>query len=122
MREKPVSAEELQLTKASLINSFVFGFESSSQIAFQQMMLAFRGFDPDFLETYTDNIAKVSAKDVQAVAEKYLHPDSLTIVTVGNRENFDQPLSEFGPVNEIEIKQPEPPPSEPLLKRKGDHR
>ena len=112
--ENPVSAEELQLTKDSLINSFVFGFESSSQIAFQQMMLAYRGFAPDFLETYTDNIAKVTAEDVQAVAQKYLHPDALTIVTVGNQDNFDRPLSEFGEVNEIKIKQPEPPPAEPM--------
>ncbi len=114
MREEPVSDEELQLTKDSLINSFVFGFESSSQIAFQQMMLAYREFDPDFLKTYTDNIAKVTAEDVQAVAEKYLHPDGLTIVTVGNRDNFDRPLSEFGTVNEIVIEQPEPPPTEDL--------
>ncbi len=112
--ENPVSKEELQRTKDSLINSFVFGFESSSQIAFQQMMLAYRGFAPDFLETYTNNIAKVTAGDVQAVAQKYLHPDALTIVTVGNQDNFDRPLSEFGEVNEIKIKQPKPPPAEPM--------
>ena len=114
LRENPVSEEELQRTKDSLINSFVFGFESSSQIAFQQMMLAYRGFAPDFLETYTDNIAKVTAEDVQAVAQKYLHPDALTIVTVGNQDNFDRPLGEFGEVNEIKIKQPTPPPPEPM--------
>ena len=114
LRDAPVPEAELQRTKDSLINSFVFGFESSAQIAFQQMMLAYRGFSPDFLETFTDNIAKVTAEDVQAVAQKYLHPDALTIVTVGNKENFDRPLDEFGMVNEIEIAQPEPPPAEPM--------
>lgn len=114
LRENPVPSDELQRTKDSLINSFVFGFESSSQIAFQQMMLDYRGYAPGFLETFTNNIAKVTAEDVQTVAQKYLHPDALTIVTVGNRENFDRPLSEFGEVNEIEIKQPEPPPAEPI--------
>lgn len=114
LRETPVQADELQRTKDSLINSFVFGFESSAQIAFQQMMLAYRGFAPDFLETFTDNIAKVTAEDVQAAAQKYLHPDALTIVTVGNAENFDRPLNEFGEVNVIEIKQPEPPSVEPI--------
>ena len=78
------------------------------------MMLDYRGYAPGFLETFTDNIAKVTAEDVQTVAQKYLHPDALTIVTVGNQENFDRPLSEFGDVNEIEIKQPEPPPEEPI--------
>ena len=114
LRDEPVPEAELQRTKDSLINSFVFGFESSAQIAFQQMMLAYRGFSPDFLETFTDNIAKVTAEDVQAVAQKYLHPDALTIVTVGNKENFDRPLDAFGEVNEIEIAQPAPPPAEPM--------
>ena len=114
LRDVPVPDAELQRTKDSLINSFVFGFESSAQIAFQQMMLAYRGYASDFLETYTDNIAKVTAEDVQAVAQKYLHPDALTIVTVGNKANFDRSLDEFGMVNEIEIKQPEPPPAEPM--------
>ena len=114
LRDVPVPEDELQRTKDSLINSFVFGFESSAQIAFQQMMLDYRGYASDFLETYTDNIAKVTAEDVQAVAQKYLHPDALTIVTVGNKANFDRPLDEFGEVNEIEIKQPEPPPAEPM--------
>lgn len=112
MRDTPVTQDELTRTKDSLINSFVFGFESSSQIAFQQMMLDYRGFAPDYLETFTDNIAKVTVEDVQAVAKKYLHPDALTIVTVGNQENFDKPLSEFGEVNVIEIEQPKAPPVE----------
>ena len=114
MRDAPVTEDELNRTKDSLINSFVFSFESSSQIAFQQMMLDYRGFAPGFLETFTDNIAKVTVDDVQMVAQKYLHPDALTIVTVGNKENFDRPLDEFGDVNEIEIAQPEPPPVESI--------
>ena len=114
LRDAPVPEAELQRTKDALINSFVFGFESSAQIAFQQVMLAYRGYAPDFLETYTDNIAKVTAEDVQTVAQKYLHPDELTIVTVGNKESFDRPLDEFGKVNEIEIEQPEPSPAEPM--------
>ena len=115
LRDTPVPEAELQRTKDSLINSFVFGFESSAQIAFQQMMLDYRGYAPGFLETFTDNIAKVTAADVQAVAQKYLHPDALTIVTVGNKVNFDRPLDEFGEVNVIEIEQPAPPPpAEPM--------
>ena len=114
LRDVPVPAAELQRTKDSLVNSFVFQFESSAQIAFQQLILDYRGYAPDFLETYTANIAKVTAEDVQAVAQKYLHPDALTIVAVGNKDNFDRPLDEFGEVNEIEIAQPEPPPAEPM--------
>jgi len=114
LRENPVPEAELKRTKDSLINSYVFRFESSTQIAFQQMMLAYRGYASDFLETYSDNIANVTAADVQAVAQKYLRPDALTIVAVGNQANFDRPLDEFGIVNEIGIEQPDPPPAEPI--------
>ncbi len=114
LRETPVPENELQRTKDSLINSFVFQFDSSNQIAFQQMMLAFRGYAPDFLETFSDNIAKVTTEDVRHVAQKYLHPDALTIVTVGNKASFDRQLSEFGEVNEIKIARPEPPTAEPM--------
>ena len=37
-------------------------------------------------------------------------PTHSQFVTVGNKENFDRPLEEFGAVNEIEIERPAPPP------------
>lgn len=120
LRQNPVPSDELQRTKDSLINSFVFSFESSSQIALQQMMFAYRGIAPDYLETYTDKIAAVTVEDVQHVAQKYLHPDALTIVAVGNQENFDRPLSEFSEVNVIEIKQTAPLPTEQIPEASDD--
>ncbi|MBI1925000.1 insulinase family protein [Candidatus Poribacteria bacterium] len=108
MRENPVPEAELQLIKDSIINSFVFRFKSSAQIAFQQMVLDYHGQPPDYIDTYTDNIAKVTADDVLRAAKKYLHPEQMVIVAVGNRDRFDRPLTAFGQVTEIDITIPQP--------------
>ena len=44
---------------------------------------------------------ELTADDVREVAAEYLHPEGLTILVVGNAEEFEQPLSNFGDVNEI---------------------
>jgi len=103
MRNEQVTDEELDLVKNLNINSFVFAYTSSGQIAHQDLRIDFLGYPPDFLETYTDNIANVTKEDVQRAAQTYLHPDRLSIVTVGARENFDKPLEELGNVTVLEL-------------------
>ena len=41
--------------------------------------------------------------DILRVAKKYLHPEALTIMVVGDETKFDQPLSVFGEVKEIKL-------------------
>jgi predicted Zn-dependent peptidase len=48
------------------------------------------------------NYAALTVDDIKAAAAKYLHPEKLTILIVGDKAQFDRQLSEFGPVNEIE--------------------
>ena len=50
-------------------------------------------------------------EDVRAAAEKHIHPDKFAILVVGPSEGSDRPLTDFGPVSEIDISIP-PPPTE----------
>jgi hypothetical protein len=43
------------------------------------------------------------------VAKKYIHPEKIAVLVVGNPKDFDQPLSVFGKVTPIDITIPEPP-------------
>jgi len=103
MTTAEVSEVELKLAKDAIINSFIFGFARSDVVVNQQARLEFYGYPAGYLENYRDNIARVTRQDVLRVARKYLHPDAMRLVVVGDRRKFDKPLSEFGSVREIKL-------------------
>ena len=65
----------------------------------------------DILPQLASAFAKVSAGDVADVVNQYLTEDARMTLVLTPRDTF---LDEFGAVNEIEIKQPEPPPMESM--------
>ncbi|KAF0218427.1 MAG: peptidase M16 domain-containing [Geobacteraceae bacterium] len=103
MTSAPVTDQELKLAKDAIINSFIFGFAKPDAVANQQARLEFYNYSPGFLENYRDNIAKVTKEDVLRVAKKYLHPDEMVLMVVGDEMKFDKPLSTFGAVKEIKL-------------------
>jgi len=102
MREEPVTEEELALARESLVNSFVFAFTDSHEVVTQLMRLAFYDYPPDYLESYRDRVAAVSAEDVLRAARERLHPERQVIVLVGDEAAFDAPPADLAlPVSAI---------------------
>ncbi len=106
-RELPTE-EELKNAKESYLNSFVFNFEDKSSIINRLMTYEYYGYPMDFLQKERQGVEKTSREDVLRVAKKYLHPNQLRILAVGNPAKFDQPLSSLGKVREIDVTIPEP--------------
>jgi zinc protease len=96
--------EELDWAKKSLISQFIFSFTSSARIVSQQMQLEYDGLPEDYLEKFQGRVAAVNREDLGRVAGKHLHPETSVLLVVGQEEDFDQPLSGFGPVNRINLK------------------
>jgi predicted Zn-dependent peptidase len=71
----------------------------------KQVDIAFDNLPKDFLEIYRERITEVNLEDVNKVAKRYLHPDRMLLVVVGNSENFDGPLTQWGPVEEISLEE-----------------
>jgi hypothetical protein len=115
--ENPATDEELELAKESILNSFIFNYQSRSQILGQQMLYAYYGLPADFLDRYRDNIEKVTTKDVARVAETYIHPDKMIMLVVGKSADFDKPVSTFGEVTEIDITIPPPADTTPKVEK-----
>jgi len=106
--ESEITDEELALAKEGFLNSFVFYFKSKGQIVRRLMTLEYFGFPADFLQKRKTNVEKVTKADILRVARKHLHPDKLQILAVGRPDDFDEPLSVLGSVNEIDITIPPP--------------
>ena len=100
--------EELQRAKDGYLNSFVFNFDTKSEILTRMMTYNHYGFDSDYLQQTKEAVEKVTAEDVLDVAKRKLHPDNLQIMVTGNSADFDRPLSDLGRVNVIDITIPSP--------------
>lgn len=109
----PATPAEMSLAKESILNAFVFTMDTRQKALDQQVQLAFYGFPADYFQKYPANIEKVTAADVERVAKKYVHPDQLALLVVGQEKDFEKPLSSLGNVTTIDITIPEPGGSQP---------
>ncbi|WP_299402999.1 pitrilysin family protein [Acaryochloris sp. IP29b_bin.148] len=109
VREAPLSADELQQAKDSILNSFVFNFQDPAQTLSRLMRYEYFGYPDDFIFQYQRAVKSMTAEKVQAAAEKYLQPDQIVTVVVGNRQAIQPSLEELGTnVTPIDITIPQP--------------
>jgi len=92
MREEGPTEQEVKDAKEASINSFVFSVDGT--VGFMQAFLYydFYNYPPDFLQTYRDNLAKVTREQVLQAARKRIDPDRLVVLVVGDETSFDRPL------------------------------
>jgi zinc protease len=81
---KPVPAEELARAKNYVSLRFPNAFEATSDISRRLEEELVYKLPDDYFEKYVQNIQAVTAADVQRVAQKYIKPDHLAIVIVGD--------------------------------------
>ncbi len=107
--KNPITDAEIARAKDSILNAFVFNFDTPDKVLRERMAYEYYGYPADFLERYRAGIEKVTAADVARIIPKYLHKDQLAVLVVGNTAEFDKPLSSLGPVADIDITIPPPP-------------
>jgi zinc protease len=81
--EKGPSGSELTAAKNNLIGGFPLRIDSNSSIASNLILIGFYNLPLDYLDTYRDNINKVSASDIEKSFKKHIDPKQLITVTVG---------------------------------------
>jgi predicted Zn-dependent peptidase len=84
IRSEPVTDDELQNSIASFVETFTRNFSSAAATARLFARDEYTGRDPEYLAHYRERISAVTAADVLRVARRYLHPDRLTTLVVGN--------------------------------------
>lgn len=116
IRESPPSPEEVATTVSDVVNGFVFNFQYPSQILARQIYYLAHGMEEDWLENYLEGIQSVREEDVHRVFRRYLHPEEMTILILGNPDLFEDSLETLGEVTVIELgenREPSPTPSAP---------
>ncbi len=106
--KNPATEEELKRAKESILNSFIFNFDSKEKVLQERMRYEFYGYPADFLERYRAGIEKTTTQDVARVAQKYVHRGKLAVLVVGNDKEFDKQFAALGPATPIDITIPSP--------------
>ena len=88
---RPVTADEL-LAKSSVTLGYPRGFETVQQIARAVAQLALHDL-PDSFEEFVPRIEAVTLGEVAAAARRYLDPDRMTTVIVGDEDRVSETLS-----------------------------
>ena len=91
-----ISEEELQSIKAVSKGGFVMEMESPEMGAFLTVNEIIEKLPEGFYKNYLKNIDNQTLQDVQAASKKYIHPDKLRIVIVGNTSKYAKELEKFG--------------------------
>jgi len=101
MQQEGPTEEEVEGAVDTYLSNHVFEYDSKQAIVRRLVRLEWEGRPLDTPERSITRIGELTADDIREVAAEYLHPEGLTILVVGNAEDFEQPLSNFGEVNEI---------------------
>jgi zinc protease len=116
LNARPFTQAELDRAKDNILNSFLFRYDTREKVLAERVKLEFYGYPPDYLETYKAALEKVTLADLDRVAKKYIHPDKLAVLVVGNGPEIKPPLDDLKlgtpqPID-ITIPMPKQPPPE----------
>jgi zinc protease len=87
-----VTPAELTLAKDAITQSLPGQFETNEFTAGALSAIFVYGLPLDYYSTLPGQVNAVTVKDVQAVAAKYLVPEKMVVVAVGDSSRIRQPL------------------------------
>jgi zinc protease len=101
--ETPVTAAELKLSRDGIIGQMPSRFETSEDTVGQLTNTFVFELGPDFYSRYAKKLADVTEQKVAEVARRYLAPEKLIFVIVGDRGKIEEEIRKLG-LGTIEIR------------------
>lgn len=98
IRKEAVSDEEITTVKNFLNGSFARSLESPSTIARFALNVARYNLPKDYYQNYLSNLAAVNIGAVQQMANKYIQPNNMYIIIVGNAKEIAKGLEKYGEI------------------------
>ncbi|MBU0983266.1 MAG: insulinase family protein, partial [candidate division Zixibacteria bacterium] len=113
IRTEKCDDDIVENSKAGFVGNIVNPFSSKSNIVGTFADDQYTGRPDDHWQNYVNNISAVTADDVLAVAQKYLHPDKLVYLVVGDPEAVEagsdkhpERFSDFGEITILPLRDP----------------
>jgi predicted Zn-dependent peptidase len=100
-----IPADDVEKTKNYIALGYPGDFQSVSQIAGQLQELVVYGLPDYYFNSYTTKIMAVTPQDVQRVAQKYVDPEKMAIVLVGDRAKIQDGVAalNLGPIKAMTV-------------------
>lgn len=101
---EPIPEAELNKAKNYLALSFPQAFETNDDLVSMLRAVVVYGLPLEYFESFMSRIQKVTAAQVQEVAKKYVTPEQMVIVLVGDKAQVLPQLEnlQLGPVEIVE--------------------
>ena len=93
---RPVTAAELDIGRAALTRGYPRNFETAEQLARAAAQMALHDLPEDYYSTFVPRMLAIDEARVTAAAHRYLDPDRLVTVIVGDRERVEPSLASLG--------------------------
>ncbi|MGH9222118.1 MAG: M16 family metallopeptidase, partial [Vicinamibacterales bacterium] len=102
---EPVPAEELTKAKNYVALGFPGEFETTGDLARKLEELVAYNLPDDTFTNFVAAVSTVTAADLQRLAARYIQPDKMAVVVVGDRKVIEGPIRQLnlGPVNFVTI-------------------
>jgi predicted Zn-dependent peptidase len=95
LRSEPPSEAELDGIKNYLAGTFVISNASRNGLLAFLSYVDLHGLGPKYMENYVKNVHAVTPAQVQEMAKKYIDPDKMAIVVVGDKQQVTAQLTPF---------------------------
>jgi predicted Zn-dependent peptidase len=102
---KPVPADELARAKNYVALRYPSAFEATGDISRRLEDALVYHLPDDYFSKYVENIQAVTAAEVQRVAQKYIQPDRMIVVVVGDLKTIEPGIRavNLGPIKTLTI-------------------
>ncbi len=102
---QPVPDKELERAKNYVALSFPGEFQTVGDISGRLEELVIYGLPDNYFNDYIGHILAVTREDVQRVAKKYLDPEKVDIIVVGDRKQIEKNVAalKLGPMTVMSV-------------------
>jgi zinc protease len=95
IRDAPPAGDELALAKDSLIRSLPAQFETSSRVTNSTSNIYLYDLGLDYYTKLPDRLTAITTEQVKSVADKYIVPEKLLVIAVGDRSKIGPALQQL---------------------------